>query len=85
VCIGGASNTGSAVLRHFFEDDRLRELTKGIDVSQSPGLDYYPLLKPGERCPVRFESTLDRITPRHVICAIGSGIPARQHRIGGII
>ena len=53
---GGASNTGGAVLRHYFQDARLRELTERINVLRSPGLGYYPLLEPGERCPVRIKS-----------------------------
>lgn len=48
---GGASNTGGAVLRHFFTDEQLMTLCQKIDLKQSPP-DYYPLLKPGERFPI---------------------------------
>lgn len=49
--VGGASNTGGAVLRRHFSDAQLQELTGHLDASQPTGLDYYPLLSPGERFP----------------------------------
>ncbi|RYR52074.1 hypothetical protein Ahy_A06g027007 [Arachis hypogaea] len=50
--IGGASNTGGAVLRQLFTDDQLEELSEHIDPSKTSLLDYYPLPKTGERFPV---------------------------------
>ncbi|GAQ91034.1 xylulose kinase-1 [Klebsormidium nitens] len=50
--VGGASNTGGAVLRTLFTDEQLAELTEKIDASQESKLRYYPLVKPGERFPV---------------------------------
>ena len=50
--VGGASNTGGAVLRHFFTDSELDNLSRKIDASQESLLDYYPLLKPGDRFPI---------------------------------
>ena len=47
--VGGASNVGGQVLRSFFTDDQLRKLTSQLDPAKPTGLDYYPLLKPGER------------------------------------
>ena len=49
---GGASNTGGAVIRSLFGDARLEELTRRINADRPTGLDYYPLLKPGERFPI---------------------------------
>ncbi|HCV31489.1 MAG TPA: carbohydrate kinase, partial [Microcoleaceae bacterium UBA9251] len=45
--VGGASNTGGAVLRHFFTDAELENLSQQIDAQQESLLDYYPLLKKG--------------------------------------
>ena len=64
VAAGGASNTGGAVLKHFFTDDQLKELSQQIDPEKPSGLDYYPLLKPGERFPVNDASLEPCLTPR---------------------
>lgn len=61
---GGASNSGGAVLRSFFDDDSLQILSQRIDPMQSSGLDYYPLLQPGERFPVYDPAYPPRLTPR---------------------
>ena len=47
VCVGGASNTGGAVLRHFFDDEQIAALTPRLRPDVPAGLDYYPLLRPG--------------------------------------
>ena len=61
--IGGASNTGGAVLRHFFTEQQLEELSLQIDLNHKPA-DYYPLITAGERFP-EFNATLQpRLTPR---------------------
>ncbi|NER00895.1 MAG: carbohydrate kinase, partial [Cyanothece sp. SIO2G6] len=49
---GGASNTGGAVLKQYFTAAELVELSDRIDPQQPSPLDYYPLLKPGERFPL---------------------------------
>jgi sugar (pentulose or hexulose) kinase len=51
--VGGASNTGGAVLAQWFTPQELAELSQQIDPSQPSPLDYYPLLKPGERFPIQ--------------------------------
>jgi D-ribulokinase len=61
---GGASNTGGAVLRKFFTDAELQELSSQIDPQQSSDLDYYPLLRPGERFPINDPNLLPRLEPR---------------------
>ncbi len=61
---GGASNAGAGVLRRYFSDSRLRQLSAGIDPAQSSGLDYYPLTAPGERFPVCDPDYPPRLTPR---------------------
>lgn len=62
--VGGASNTGGAVIRALLGDDRLGELTRRLDPANPTGLDYYPLLRPGERFPVNDPSLPPRLTPR---------------------
>jgi sugar (pentulose or hexulose) kinase len=61
---GGASNSGGAVLRAFFDDQELQGLSQRIDPQQPSGLDYYPLLQPGERFPVNDPAYPPRLTPR---------------------
>jgi D-ribulokinase len=65
--VGGASNTGGAVLRHVFgaeSDELLSALSERIDPGKASGLDYYPLVKPGERFPVCDPGLQPRMTPR---------------------
>jgi sugar (pentulose or hexulose) kinase len=61
--VGGASNTGGAVIRALIGDDRLQELTARLG-QDATGLDYYPLLKPGERFPINDPNYPPRLTPR---------------------
>jgi D-ribulokinase len=61
---GGASNTGGAVLKQYFTPQQLEELSQNIDPNTSSGLDYYPLLKPGERFPINDQLLPPRLTPR---------------------
>lgn len=60
---GGASNTGGAVLRHFFSDRELTDLSQNLPDAPSP-LSYYPLLKPGERFPVNDPELAPCLEPR---------------------
>lgn len=62
--VGGASNTGGAVLRHFFDDAELGRLSALIRFEVESPLDYYPLLKPGERFPINDPDLLPRLEPR---------------------
>lgn len=61
---GGSSNTGGAVLAQFFTPEAIRDHSGRIDPSVTTGLDYYPLLAPGERFPVNDPALLPRMTPR---------------------
>ncbi len=61
---GGASNTGGAVLRHFFTDEEIGKLSQQIDPSRATGLEYYPLLKPGERFPINDPEFAGKTEPR---------------------
>lgn len=61
---GGASNTGGAVLRHFFTDEELESLSRQIDPSYESPLDYYPLLKAGDRFPINDAQLAPQLEPR---------------------
>ncbi|MGK7918798.1 MAG: FGGY-family carbohydrate kinase [Trichodesmium sp.] len=62
--VGGASNTGGAVLRHFFTDAELESLSRQINPNVESGLDYYPLLKKGDRFPINDPELLPRLEPK---------------------
>lgn len=65
--VGGASNTGGAVLRHYFDDRQLATLTTQLmtmDLTNPSPYDYYPLLRPGERFPINDPNLPPRLTPR---------------------
>jgi sugar (pentulose or hexulose) kinase len=49
---GGAANAGAGVLRQFFNDAQLAELSRQIDPRQASGLDLRPLPGRGERFPI---------------------------------
>ncbi len=61
---GGASNTGGAVLKQFFNSQQLEELSQRVDSSVPSPLDYYPLTSPGERFPVNDPDMQPRLSPR---------------------
>lgn len=62
--VGGASNSGGAVLRRFFDDRRMAALETRLRPKVPTGLDYYPLLSPGERFPVADPAWSPRLSPR---------------------
>ena len=62
--VGGASNTGGAVLRHYFCDRDLIELSQQINPQQVSPLHYYPLLQPGERFPINDPHLPPQLNPR---------------------
>jgi sugar (pentulose or hexulose) kinase len=62
--VGGASNSGGAVLRRYFSDAEIVSLSLGIDPEHPSGLDYYPLLGPGERFPRNDPDLAPRLSPR---------------------
>ncbi|HXE25571.1 MAG TPA: FGGY-family carbohydrate kinase [Roseiarcus sp.] len=61
---GGASNTGGKVIEHFFARQRLAALSAGLRPEVPTGLNYYPLLRPGERFPVDDPALAPRLEPR---------------------
>lgn len=60
---GGASNTGGAVLKQFFTNKELENLSREIDIKSSSELDYYPLLKAGERFPINDPNLQPQLEP----------------------
>ena len=62
--VGGASNSGGAVLRHYFSDEQMLELTRELQPQINTGLNYYPLLKKGERFPTNDANLSPRLTPK---------------------
>lgn len=62
--VGGASNSGGAVLAHFFSPEDIDRLSAGMDVTKPSGLDYYPLIRAGERFPVNDPNLAPRVAPR---------------------
>ncbi|MDO9414622.1 FGGY-family carbohydrate kinase [Pararhizobium sp.] len=61
---GGASNTGGVVLAHHFSNAEIERLSATIDPATDTGLDYYPLVKDGERFPVNDPLMKPRMDPR---------------------
>jgi sugar (pentulose or hexulose) kinase len=61
---GGASNSGGAVLRHFFSNEQLEQLSAQIDPNLASPLEYYPLIEPGDRFPINDPNLLPQLEPR---------------------
>jgi sugar (pentulose or hexulose) kinase len=64
--VGGAANAGAGVLRQFFSNVQLAELSRQIDPGQPSGLQLRPLPGRGERFPVDDPCLEPVLTPRPV-------------------
>ena len=64
--VGGASNAGCGVLRRFYSDQQLAELSRQIDPRRPSGLALRPLPRPGERFPVDDPELEPILEPRPV-------------------
>ncbi|NCA68831.1 MAG: carbohydrate kinase [Sphingobacteriia bacterium] len=62
--VGGASNSGGAVLSRHFSASELVTLSAAIDPASPSGLDYYPLSAVGERFPRNDPALAPRLLPR---------------------
>ncbi|ODB94705.1 carbohydrate kinase [Candidatus Thiodiazotropha endoloripes] len=62
--VGGASNSGGAVLRHYFRPNELPGLTAAMQLDRLTGLNYYPLVSAGERFPINDPDLAPRLSPR---------------------
>ena len=63
---GGASNAGAGILRRFFDDAQIAELSRQIDPVRPTGLHLLPLSRPGERFPVDDPALEPILEPRPV-------------------
>ena len=61
---GGASNTGGAVLKRFFNAQQITQLSAQINLAVPCDLNYYPLNCPGERFPINDPDYPPTLTPR---------------------
>lgn len=62
--VGGASNTGGAVLLQHFTQTQLNTMTPLLKPEQATGLNYYPLPGTGERFPDNNSNKKSNISPR---------------------
>lgn len=62
--VGGASNSGGGVLRAFFSESEIDDLSRQLRPEEPTGLDYYPLRAPGERFPRNHPDLQPRLQPR---------------------
>lgn len=62
--VGGASNTGGAVLKHFFTAEQMQSMSQQIRPDIPTDLKYYPLLQSGERFPIADSNWAPKLTPR---------------------
>ena len=64
--VGGASNAGAGILRRFFSDSQIAELSRQINPSERTGLALRPLPAPGERFPIDDPQLAPVLGPRPV-------------------
>ena len=64
--VGGAANAGAGVLRQFFNERQLAELSRQIDPGQPSGLHLRPLPGRGERFPIDDPNLEPVLGPRPV-------------------
>ena len=62
--VGGASNSGGAVLQYYFSEEQMLELSKELKPSVHTNLNYYPLIEAGERFPINDPNLEPRLSPR---------------------
>jgi len=62
--VGGASNSGGAVLQANFTAAEIEQFATLINADEPTGLDYYPLLAEGERFPLNDPALKPRLQPR---------------------
>ena len=67
---GGASNAGCSILKKFFSNKEITELSKQINPNISSGLNFMPLISKGERFPVNDPNLEPILTPRPISDAL---------------
>ena len=77
--VGGASNAGCRVLRHFdFTEAELADLSPGLDADATNGAGIYPLVNEGERFPVNDAAKQPRLPARNDLYFCRVDIPWRR-------
>lgn len=62
--VGGASNSGGAVVLNHFSLKQIETLSSDIDPTRDSGLHYYPLVGSGERFPIADVNKKPQLAPR---------------------
>lgn len=62
--VGGASNSGGAVLLNYFTRAQLTQMTPRLTPERATGLNYYPLIQKGERFPINDPEMQPQLSPR---------------------
>jgi sugar (pentulose or hexulose) kinase len=62
--VGGASNTGGAVLLKYFDKAQLASFTQQLNPAKLLHLHYYPLAQKGERFPIADSNKQPMLNPR---------------------
>ena len=62
--VGGASNAGAKVLQHYFSQTQIDAMSEQLSPETPTNLDYYPLIKAGERFPVADATKQPKLSPR---------------------
>ena len=62
--VGGASNSGGAVLNAYFTAAEIERFSTLINIEAKTSLDYYPLVADGERFPLNDPAHAPRLQPR---------------------
>lgn len=83
--VGGASNSGAAVLLKYFTLEQIDQMTQQLKPDQPTNLDYYPLCGNGERFPINDPEFKPRLSPRpkddvEFFQGILEGIAAVEHQ-----
>lgn len=63
---GGSSNTGGRILKKFFSDNEIKELSKQIDPDVETNIKLIPLPEKGERFPVNDPNLMPILEPRPI-------------------
>ena len=62
--VGGASNSGGAILKKLFSQEQLDAMTEQLNPEQETGLRYYPMTQTGERFPDNDPDKKPELSPR---------------------
>ncbi len=77
--VSGASNCGTGVLKKYFTDEEIQQMSRELKPDKPTGLSYYPLIGKGERFPENNPEKIACLSPKpprkqHFFQAILEGI-----------